>query len=871
MYRSRPRSRAATHCLIRPLAFAILASIVAAPALAQQAPTYSLHVLLKPTPEEPDAQAFVQTFGASRALREDLGDPLSVLPSISLPQLPPELAGALDPESSDAQLRRWVTLTYNAATAKSAADVKQVLRETKLFDVIDEEPAYSFSYAVNDELYTTTNPNTNKRQWALSALQLPQAFDWTRGRVLIGAVDGGVPGFFNENGTPVSGYPTHPDIEPNVRRHLSYTMPKTNTDPAYGCDTPAKLGYGYSSFLTTFGHGTHVTGIMAALANNSAAGGSGTLGVSGSCPTCSFIMMQASPTESGCVTAGAVFAAHNGASVLNFSLGRSAPSCASPTGGIYLSCAAIDDLAKRDVALIAAAGNSRVNQVQFPASDDRVIGVGAIDDQKRLWNEANAFTYPHEGTAPGSTRCPGTTLDEGCGSNFGSGLDLVAPGAQIVSTITSNYIPFGNVPPCAVDSALNSQGYGPCTGTSMASPYVAGIAGLIRSVNPLLSWQDTKTALAAGATITPGYTATQMGAGYPNAETAVKKTLGVVGGKTVFNRLTPLFSQVDCQPSPQFICAEKLSAGQGIASWLFTSSPQTAIAAAKAELYYVEDMSVVIGGSAPPNLAGTRQSVAYFPSYRLGSGIGKSVSDAYAFRNGVLGPDANGGGMQPGASAYVFTGNRDPKTGNEVAPNGTSYLVPLVRMSSKCSNFRKHTYVVDQGDTAGSPGTRQFFEQSAVVACDASTNVTGYNTDVVEGYIFRAHAPNGSGELPQPPGTQKLYRHYNPTTKAWILVLESELGLEAPGGLLAGYSAPSTATYGDPLLGYVYPNVDSDEDGLVDGFELTVGTDPDTDDSDCDGQLDKAEFPLGALPVSDPADGPNCAVRALSILLNDDE
>ncbi|HVH33681.1 MAG TPA: S8 family serine peptidase, partial [Tahibacter sp.] len=155
-----------------------------------------------------------------------------------------------------------------------------------------------------------------------------------------------------------------------------------------------------------------------------------------------------------------------------------------------------------------------------------------------------------------------------------------------------------------------------CTGTSMASPYVAGIAGLIRSVNPLLSTPDTKTALAAGATITPGYTAMQMGACYPDAETAVKKALG---------------------------------------------------------------------------------------------------------------------------------------------------------------------------------------------------------------------------------------------------------------GLLAGYEAPSTAFYGDPLLGYVYPNVDSDKDGLVDGFELTVGTDPDTDDSDCDGQLDKAEFPLAALPVSDPAEGPNCAVRALSILLNDDE
>lgn len=71
--------------------------------------------------------------------------------------------------------------------------------------------------------------------------------------------------------------------------------------------------------------------------------------------------------------------------------------------------------------------------------------------------------------------------------------------------------------------------------------------------------------------------------------------------------------------------------------------------------------------------------------------------------------------------------------------------MPLLRMSSRCSNLRKLVYVVDPGDTPGSPGGRGRFE-SLGTACSSTETSAGYNADVVEGYIWRGHLPNSGGE-----------------------------------------------------------------------------------------------------------------------------
>jgi hypothetical protein len=60
----------------------------------------------------------------------------------------------------------------------------------------------------------------------------------------------------------------------------------------------------------------------------------------------------------------------------------------------------------------------------------------------------------------------------------------------------------------------------------------------------------------------------------------------------------------------------------------------------------------------------------------------------------------------------------------------------------------------------------------------------------------------------------------------------------------------------DAVLGYAYPSVDSDSDGLVDGMEYLIGTNPLSADSDGDGQGDAIEFPQVGVSTSDPCVGP---------------
>src|SRR5699024_8717609 len=63
-----------------------------------------------------------------------------------------------------------------------------------------------------------------------------------------------------------------------------------------------------------------------------------------------------------------------------------------------------------------------------------------------------------------------------CFSNYGPKLDVMAPGSDIYSTLPNNQ-------------------YGTLSGTSMATPHVAGVMGLIRSANPDISVDDARTIL----------------------------------------------------------------------------------------------------------------------------------------------------------------------------------------------------------------------------------------------------------------------------------------------------------------------------------------------------------------------------------------
>lgn len=193
------------------------------------------------------------------------------------------------------------------------------------------------------------------------------------------------------------------------------------------------------------GHGTHVAGIAAASGNN----GIGVAGVSWGARIMPVKVLNASGNGSFAdVAAGIIWAADNGAQIINLSLGGASNS-------VVLQ-GAVDYASNRGVILVAAAGNTGANFVLYPAHYSNVIAVAATDNT----NTHASF------------------------SNYGPEIDLSAPGASIYSTS-----PGGTY-------AYNS-------GTSMAAPYVSGLAAILLGIpgnggSGAITMQMQSTALDLG-------------------------------------------------------------------------------------------------------------------------------------------------------------------------------------------------------------------------------------------------------------------------------------------------------------------------------------------------------------------------------------
>src|SRR5690606_24341563 len=87
------------------------------------------------------------------------------------------------------------------------------------------------------------------------------------------------------------------------------------------------------------------------------------------------------------------------------------------------------------------------------------------------------------------------------------------------------------------ESGVNSDGYGSCSGTSMAAPHISALAGMLRSINPRLSHPSIQNVIRSSGTLAGSPTSIE-GHGMVDASSAVTTLIGMTS-----NRLTPLFSQ----------------------------------------------------------------------------------------------------------------------------------------------------------------------------------------------------------------------------------------------------------------------------------------------------------------------------------------
>jgi hypothetical protein len=106
-----------------------------------------------------------------------------------------------------------------------------------------------------------------------------------------------------------------------------------------------------------------------------------------------------------------------------------------------------------------------------------------------------------------------------------------------------------------------------------------------------------------------------------------------------------------------------------------------------------------------------------------------------------------------------------------------------------------------------------------------------YVLDGIEGWVYSDCATGCPGE------EVALHRLYHPGKDDFVVVPTSEVAaMQAQG-----YFAPNHPDLPE-IIGYAYPNVDSDSDGLVDGFEALIGSDRTDPDSDGDGISDGDEL-----------------------------
>jgi subtilisin family serine protease len=349
----------------------------------------------------------------------------------------------------------------------TVGDALKVLQASN--DVIAAEPNYRFQVAD-----VPNDPNFSK-QWSLDAIDATQAWSLHKGthNLRIAVLDTGID-------------TTHPEFADNI-----WTNPREvagdgidNDANGYIDDTngwdftytsPGTLrGNGDNNPADGHGHGTHVSGIIAAQGNNA-------IGVTGICWDAAIVPLKVAGDDGSGFTSWMIaaleYCVRNGISIANASIG----------GASYSGfCKAAIDAAgvQGNVLLVAAAGNNGTD------------------------NDATPF-YPASYDSPNIVSVASTTSTGALSSFSNRGsltVDIAAPGSSITSTYPQ---------------AKAASGYTTLSGTSMATPMVTAVAALLHENRPEWSFAEIKSALLASVTPVSGLSGKVASGGLLNAYQAM--------------------------------------------------------------------------------------------------------------------------------------------------------------------------------------------------------------------------------------------------------------------------------------------------------------------------------------------------------------
>lgn len=316
-----------------------------------------------------------------------------------------------------------------------------------------EEIEYT-EFITIDRFYFEPNDPRYRIQWHLEHCGFPEAWEVSHGsdEIVIGIVDGGL----DMDADPNIPLTIHEDIVDNIWINFgedfdgdgAITLDDWNgqddddngyPDDFHGWDFEDRDNWPDDPWGAENGHGTHVAGTASASTNNET-------GVAGAAFSCKLMIAACYTRNDPDLIShgyqGLTYCAANGANVINLSWGSDAPWNRAGNDVIQFAI-------RQGSILFAGAGNDNVNDNRgrgthfYPCAYDGVIGVGASDHSD---NKADF-------------------------SNYGDYIDLVAPGVDILATWPRN-------------SYLSTQG------TSMSSPFAAGLGALMLSISPDLTGEE---------------------------------------------------------------------------------------------------------------------------------------------------------------------------------------------------------------------------------------------------------------------------------------------------------------------------------------------------------------------------------------------
>ncbi|NWF88038.1 MAG: peptidase S8 [Ignavibacteriaceae bacterium] len=328
------------------------------------------------------------------------------------------------------ELSRIIKLTFNSV--EQLENFISSAEGDPAIEYLQKENIYKIDFTPNDSLIS--------EQWALEKINAFEAWNISQGSdsVIICIIDTGIDFEHKDLSSKIFYNPGEIGLDRfGADKRINNYDDDNNgfVDDYMGWDFTDRVGFPFDSTGGDYlewdnnpkdenNHGTYIAGIIGASTNNK-------YGIAGIAPKCKLLNLRAfDPNgfgEEDDVAAAILYAVKMGAKVINMSFGDNAFS--------YVLRDIINYAYSKGVVLVASSGNSGSSEPHYPSGYSEVLCVGNSTEEDYVSSN----------------------------SNFGSTIDLVAPGSLILTTARDN-------------------DYGLVSGTSASAPFISGAAALILSL-----------------------------------------------------------------------------------------------------------------------------------------------------------------------------------------------------------------------------------------------------------------------------------------------------------------------------------------------------------------------------------------------------